>query len=677
MYTVKDIAYILKELVIKTQNLNDEIINDFEYQYRFVTHMNTAFISISKGTWKKWLGKEPKILSGNEQLKQNNHRSSLVITDELINDLNPSTPQIIVDDSIEAMQVLGTYFRAQFHNPIIAVTGSMGKSSTKRMISKALSNYQILQNRGNANTRVPILLNLCKLIKNPNFAVFEMSINAINNKGNLSLIVKPHYTIVTGIGEAHLSTIKNTEEVAKFKSRIFAGQSDNDTAIINGDTKHVNLLENEARKCVNHIITYSRYDHNKVKITDNKGSTTISIHVNTEDVEFTIPTVSDGMVSNAIATVHLLQLLDVDLKSCLNHLSQFKPFKKVLEIKKVITPRLKTTLLDDTHNASLPAMLNAIEAFNKQSQFYTGNKIIVLGKISDLGDESEKIHLQLVGKLEQSNADYILCIDSEMRKVVNRVKNKSITWYSDPELLLYDLLYLVNEDGLTLLKSSVTGTKLPKIATKLFEYLQNENIQIKEKQYFHYFPIEKTYAYLSQDGKIENNVDLNTPIAIEGITPLIYYIYSQKKKLVNRKIYLKKWPTNNETYFTGKEIELTDLIKAMINKAHPSLIYQLGYELFANEMERRNYISIFVEEHRLSLSSSVNVTGRFRLKERQTFTIDDLVKIYIMYNDILFENTNAVIFGDKYYHGMIKGVRKNLLIFAMYESTETLISELL
>ncbi|MEJ7301484.1 hypothetical protein WL308_13870, partial [Staphylococcus caprae] len=83
-----------------------------------------------------------------------------VITDELINDLNPSTPQIIVDDSIEAMQVLGTYFRAQFHNPIIAVTGSMGKSSTKRMISKALSNYQILQNRGNANTRVPILLNL-------------------------------------------------------------------------------------------------------------------------------------------------------------------------------------------------------------------------------------------------------------------------------------------------------------------------------------------------------------------------------------------------------------------------------------------------------------------------------------------------------------------------------------
>ncbi|EHV5280052.1 hypothetical protein K0T63_001169 [Staphylococcus pseudintermedius] len=552
MYTVKDIAHILKELVIKTENLNDAVISDFEFQYRLINHVNTAFISISKATWTHWLGKPPKISSGNDQLKQNYLRPSLIITDDFIADLEPSIPQILVEDAIEAMQVLGIYFRSQFHNTVIAVTGSMGKSSTRMMIGESLREYQVLQNRGNANTRVPTLLNLCKLIKNPDFAVFEMSINAINNKGNLSLIVNPHYTIVTGIGEAHLSTIRSTEDIAQFKSRIFAGQSKNGIAIV-----------------------------------------------------------------------------------------------------------------------------NAIEAFNKQSQFYTGNKIIVLGKISDLGSESEKLHLQLVGKLEQSNADYILCMDPEMRKVVNRVKYKSITWYNDSELLLHDLLYLVNEDGLTLLKSSVTGTELPKIATRLFEHLQNEYIELKEKQYIHHFPIEKTYAYLNQNGKVENNAYVNTPISIEGITPLIYYIYSQKKRMVNRKIFLKKWPTNNEIYFTGKEIELTDLIMAMIKKPHPSLIYQLAYELFSNEMERRKYVSTFIEEHRLSPSSSVNVTGRFRLKERQSFTVADLVKIYKTYSSILFKDTNDVIFGDKYYHGMIKGVRDNILVFAMYESLETLISELL
>ncbi|PVW14087.1 glutamate ligase, partial [Staphylococcus aureus] len=67
----------------------------------------------------------------------------------------------------------------------------------------------------------------------------------------------------------------------------------------------------------------------------------------------------------------------------------------------------KLTLLDDTHNASLPAMINAIRAFNSQTRFYTGNKIIAIGKISDLGHKSSETHLQLVDELESCNADYI------------------------------------------------------------------------------------------------------------------------------------------------------------------------------------------------------------------------------------------------------------------------------
>lgn len=148
-----------------------------------------------------------------------------MITDEFISDLDQSIPQIVVEDAIEAMQTMGKCFRKNYNNPVIGITGSMGKSSTRMMIGEALKDYEILQNRGNANTRVPLLLNLCKLIKNPDFAIFEISINALNNKGNLSLIIKPNIAVVTGIGEAHLSTIEGTQEIAEFKSRIFVGQS--------------------------------------------------------------------------------------------------------------------------------------------------------------------------------------------------------------------------------------------------------------------------------------------------------------------------------------------------------------------------------------------------------------------------------------------------------------------
>lgn len=541
MYTIKAIANILNKPIINKINIDNKQINDFEYQAKYIIGINTAFISISKQTWAKWLGKEATIIEGNQQIKNCTHVPGLIITDEFISEYDNSVPQIVVEDAIEAMQILGNYFRLKFNQPVIAVTGSMGKSSTRIMIGESLNYYKVLQNRGNANTRVPVLLNLCKLIKNSGFAVFEISINGLNNKGNLSLSVKPDIAIVTGIGEAHLSTIKGTKDIAHFKARIFEGQNKNNSAIINGDTKHVDILTNKAHQYVNNINTYSRYGNPNINIVENKGYTTIELKDNHAVTSFTLNTISDGMISNVLATISVLQTLNVDVKACINNFENFKPFKKVLEMKIIKTPNLNTTLLDDTHNASLSAMINAIEAFNKQARFFKGHKIIVLDKISDLAKESEKLHLQLVTQLEQSNSDYILCLDNEMRKVVNRVRNKNITWYTDAERLLNDLQFLINEDGLTLLKSSVTGTDLPKIATRLFHRLQRSQVNYQKQIFFKQFPINRSHMYINYCNQVEYSMNKNISSSIEGLTPLIYYIYSQQRKISIDKVVLNSW----------------------------------------------------------------------------------------------------------------------------------------
>ena len=98
-------------------------------------------------------------------------------------------------------------------------------------------------------------------------------------------------------------------------------------------------------------------------------------------------------------------------------------------MKPIKTLSHNVTLIDDTHNASLPAMINAIHAFNSQTQFFTGHKIIALGKINDLGHKSTEVHAELVDVLNHSNADYILCLDNDLRPVVNKVRNKHIIWY--------------------------------------------------------------------------------------------------------------------------------------------------------------------------------------------------------------------------------------------------------
>ncbi|WMZ63379.1 Mur ligase family protein [Staphylococcus pseudintermedius] len=86
------------------------------------------------------------------------------------------------------------------------------------MLETVLGDYELLYNRGNANMRIPIMLNLCKLIRNPDFALFEVSLNALNNRGNMATNIKPDIAIVTGIGEAHLSSFSGTEEIAEFKA---------------------------------------------------------------------------------------------------------------------------------------------------------------------------------------------------------------------------------------------------------------------------------------------------------------------------------------------------------------------------------------------------------------------------------------------------------------------------
>ncbi|REH92617.1 hypothetical protein DOS58_00830 [Staphylococcus felis] len=200
---------------------------------------------------------------------------------------------------------------------------------------------------------------------------------------------------------------------------------------------------------------------------------------------------------------------------------------------------------------------------------------------------------------------------------------------------------------------------------------------VKEIDYYKQFPVLKGNVYLDKNNKIISMKQQQSAVSMEGLTPLIYYIYCKNEGVVNKKVKLRKWPTNNAIYFEGRELELNQLIDAMINKPHPSLIYQLAYEVFENENKRRLLIDNFINDHNLSLSSSVNVTGRYRSKERQSFNLNDLEILYMKYKDILFANQNYVILGDRFYHGMIKDEKEGVLIFIMYDSLESLISSIL
>lgn len=658
-YTIKEISNILNSPILDPSGKEEQIITNFEYQAIHLNNTETAFFSISSNSWSKFLGRKSKLTDGNKQINKNIKNIGLIITEEYIEGLNFKIPQIIVENSIEALKTLAVTIRENYKNPIVAITGSMGKSSTRLMVAQALKNYKVLENRANSNTRSAVLLQMCKLASNPDFAIFEVSLNALNNRGNFSLILKPDIAIVTGIGSAHLSTIGSEVDIANFKSRIFYGLKDSGIAIINQGTMHSDILIENAQKATDNIMTYD-LEQNKGTIeilgySIKKGYADIKLKVKEENINYELSSLSLGMIENSLAVVLCLMNLKVDLSSCLNHLKEFKSFKKVLEIKEVESQNNTITLIDDTHNASLPAMINAIEAFNSQCKYFSGNKIIAIGKISDLGAQSKEIHKKLIKYIEESKVDYVLCLDDETRVIVNNTKNKNITWYNDPDLLLKDLLYMANKDSLILLKSSVTDTQFPKIAQKLPIELKKFNTDLSENDY----PTGKKfnqYAYLKISNKTDQIVETynaENSSTISGIVSVLYYIYAKGKNIENKNVQLKKWPTNKGRYLEGTSFSVNDVINAMSDSPHPSLIYQLSDLLFDKEKDRLKVINEFVHNYNLSKSAVVNLTGRYRKKERQSFTVYDLYNLYIKHKDILLSNDHKFVFGDQYKHGII------------------------
>lgn len=675
MLTIKDISNIIGGHLINIdeENINNEI-NDFETIYNFVKSKKTAYFSPQKDSWWRELGRSKNAPDGNDLIDKNNPDIGLIITENIVENMLYEIPQIIVDDSVKSLKKLAVYIRDQYKKPLIAITGSMGKSSTRMLTTSLLKDFNVLENRGNNNVRAAIYANMLKLIKNPDFAVIETSLNAINNRENTALYLKPDIAVITGIGAAHYSTFQSIKEIAHLKSRIFEGLSSKGSAIINGDTMYSNYLKEKASSYTKNVFTYSinKPDTSDIKLSSInylKGRIQFTMDSNENKQKYQINTISDGMVSNTLCAILILRQLGITANS--KYLLEFQPFSKILKMKKIQTKSHKLTLIDDTHNASLPAMINAIKAFNTQTKFFDGNKVIAIGKINDLGNKSIKVHQELVPFLMESNADYILCLDNDLRTVVNKVKDKNIIWYPNKELMINDLKYLCNEDSLTLLKSSSGGTEFPEIAKKLPQILKNvSNTTISNDLFSNISYHGKSYIIVDNDSnKIVSQYNIKNSMTIEGMGPLLYYMKAIKNNVQNENLKLKDWVTNNDKFYTGKDIKLYSLLKSMTRGPHPSETYELSDYLFKNFRDRKHYIKSIVEKYNLNNSISVNLTGRFRVKERQSFSTSDLLKIYEKFKYELFKFSNSFIIGLKYKSGYIRG-QDQTIIFTSFNNVK-------
>ena len=236
-------------------------------------------------------------------------------------------PYILVEDSFTALKQIATFYRENLNIPIVGITGSVGKTSTKEIISSVLATrYNVLKTEGNFNNEVGLPLTILRIRDEHKVAVVEMGINHFGEMHRLSEIAKPDICVITNIGQCHLEFLGSREGILKAKSEIFDFMNPEGYVCINGDDDMLSTIkEVHGHKPVSYGLTMK----NDVYVTNVKNNgilgSTASIYLNDETFDVEIPLPGEHMVMNALAATCVGDLLGLKPEEIAEGIANVKP----------------------------------------------------------------------------------------------------------------------------------------------------------------------------------------------------------------------------------------------------------------------------------------------------------------------------------------------------------------
>jgi len=350
---------------------------------------------------------------------------------------------IRVEDTHVALKELAKYHRAKFCIPIVAITGSVGKTSTRQLVVDTLSvKFNVAQTMGNFNNDIGLPLSILNgLSEESEAGVFEIGMNHFGEIDELASILKPDYAIITNIGTAHIGNLGSQENILKAKFEIFNHISSMGIAILNGDD---DLLSSHKSDIPCRIITYGIAGD----LLDVRGEEIyqtddgFSFEVLRE--EFEINLIGTHNLYNALAGYTIAKELGLDfdeIRAGLAKASNAEGRQNILELSDFV-------LIDDCYNASFDSMLSGLELLYKLGS--GKKKIAVLGSMLELGEFSEELHIKL-GEYIDSEIDLLITVGVEAKEITKTAKAKK----TQKVLKASDVFNVIKDD----LKKSVILVK--------------------------------------------------------------------------------------------------------------------------------------------------------------------------------------------------------------------------
>jgi len=306
---------------------------------------------------------------------------------------------LVVPEPLEGLRALGRAARARSAARIVAVTGSVGKTTTKEAIRAVLAaagptHYSIKS--FNNHWGVPLML--ARLPREAQFGVFEIGMNHAGEITPLVQMVRPHIAVITTVAAAHLEFFKSITEIAEAKAEIFLGLEAGGTAVLNADHDYIHVLFAKAREAhVETIVTYGYDAEADYRIGDPEiaGSRSFARVTHGREVfDLNLGVRGRHMVANATAALTVAMVAGVDRYVALGALGEFAAAEGRGEASRLGPPHKPLLLIDESYNAN-PASMNATMEVFAGIEPPGGKKVLVLGDMLELGPQSVELHQSL------------------------------------------------------------------------------------------------------------------------------------------------------------------------------------------------------------------------------------------------------------------------------------------
>lgn len=393
-----------------------------------------------------------------------------VLTERPLSDTDKSrVAVVVVDDTLKALQDMAAYNRRRYNIPIIAITGSSGKTTTKDMIYSVLSKkFNVLATEGNLNNEIGLPLTLLRLDGSHEVGVLELGMNHLGEIHKLANISLPDIGIITNIGLSHIGELGSRENIFKAKMELFDYRHSKTLAILNGDDPYLSQVD---KHFLARPIKYIGTGDNSFRAYDIelKGDSGLSYNINIDGIEHTIELTIPGLhnIYNSLFAIAIGYEFDIPMEDIKEALYKFKPGNMRLNI---FETHNGVKVIDDVYNANPNSMEAAVSILE---DIESKRKIAVLGDMLELGSYSKEAHRDLGKLVAKAGIDMLITKGDDSRFIGAGAREEGMDikhiYHFDCNKDVIDFLDTMIATGDTILVKGSRGMQMEEIISHLGE----------------------------------------------------------------------------------------------------------------------------------------------------------------------------------------------------------------